>query len=760
MPAFLANLVRLRSRPLGLLLFAFASTASDTFPEFHPTPEPDTVYLQEVGRQVNSTLPLTTVASFRGSVYAGTEKGLLLLHNGEWSEVAGLREPIHRMVSINSNLWVAAGSGFFRFDGNWRKISDLSVSDLCLHHGDLIAAVGSQLSKVTGEHLEPIGTASSPFPLQRVLSHQDLLYVQGSDRLTTFDGSVFGGRDEYGFPADDSWDWGQPPARMLRDLATVGSRLIVATDRGLGVLRGMSMTPVRGDQGLPFEDVLCLAPGWEGDLWVGTSRGAIRQTGSQFHYFAGHRWLPDDRVHSIAVAGRTVYVATDKGLGIIDYQPFTLAKKAAYYERELIEWGHKRLGLIQKLEWDESLQEFVRESGDNDGGYSGDYLVAESYRYAVTHDETARIEATNTFHALRWLRTMTRIPGFIARGVWVKGEKGHKATGGSGGYPAEWHDVVGGQFEWKGDTSSDELCSHFYATTRFLELAAQGDEIRQGCEHLAQMATHLIGHGWQLIDLDGKPTRWGRWDPEYFKTDEGHFDRGLQCLELLSFIKTAETLTGDPRFGAAYQRLVDLGYPAHTLRQRKTFPPESVAHFEDQLAFWSYWNLLRYERDPGRRALYRRSFERTYEMLRVENQPWYNYMHQVISGDDEESAASIAHLREWPLDLRIWSYQNSHRADLKTPSGYKTFLGGIRSFSPREREPMRWDAWTMQADGGTDGRDVVEPSSWLLAYWMGRYHGLIAAPTATDPALLTVEHSLNPELGAKPYAGPPRPPVP
>jgi hypothetical protein len=73
---------------------------------------------------------------------------------------------------------------------------------------------------------------------------------------------------------------------------------------------------------------------------------------------------------------------------------------------------------------------------------------------------------------------------------------------------------------------------------------------------------------------------------------------------------------------------------------------------------------------------------------------------------------------------------------------------------------MRWDGWTMQADGGSGGRDVVEPSSWLLAYWMGRYHGDIAAPAITDQDLLTVAHSLNRELGAKPYDGPPRPAVP
>src|SRR5258706_10231300 len=104
---------------------------------------------------------------------------------------------------------------------------------------------------------------------------------------------------------------------------------------------------------------------------------------------------------------------------------------------------------------------------------------------------------------------MTGIAGFPARAVWAKSERGHKAMHGSGGYPAEWHDTRDGNFEWKGDTSSDELCSHFYAVGLFLELVAQGDEIRQAKTHLTRIADHLIEHGWQLLDSDGKPTRWG-----------------------------------------------------------------------------------------------------------------------------------------------------------------------------------------------------------------------------------------------------------
>ncbi len=740
-----------------LTLLASQTGMAAVFPSMALHPMADDVYDQEVGSQVPSAFPLTSIAVLGTNIYAGSERGLFQLEGTNWTEITPTNALVRQLLVVNQELWVSTSAGLLCWNGSWKTVSEQPVTAMSRHAGGIAVAQGQRVGQMTGKRWDEIDWLTNSFPVSHLVSHQDLLFVQGADRLTTLNGTSFGGRDEYGFPTDECWDWGALPSRQIRDIASIGPRLVLATDRGLGVVRGMSLTTVRGEQGLPFEDVHCLCPGEHGDLWIGTSRGVIRQTGATFQYFSGKRWLPGEQVNGIAVSGKTIYFATDGGLGVIQYEPYTLAKKAAYYEREIVEWGHNRLGLIQKLEWDDTLHEYVRESGDNDGGYSGDYLVAESYRFAVTHEPEAHALATNTFHALRWLRTMTGIPGFVARGMWVNGERGHKATGGSGGYPAEWNPVSGGQFEWKGDTSSDELCSHFYSITRFRELAAQGAEGRQAKEHLLSIASHLIEHGWQLIDLDGKPTRWGRWDPEYFKTDEGHFDRGLQCLELLSFIKTAAALTPNPYFAEAYQKLVNLGYPGHVLRQRKTFPPDSVAHFEDQLAFWCYWNLLRYEQDPKLSALYRRSFERTYEMVRVEQQPWYNFLHAVISGEDEEAAASIAHLREWPLDLRVWSYQNSHRADLRTPSGYQTFLGGIRPFSPREREPMRWDAWTMQADGGSDGRDVVEPSSWLLAYWMGRYHGLIAAPTTTDPAALTVQHSLHPELGAKPYSGPPRP---
>lgn len=717
----------------------------------------DDVYLQETGRKIATSFPLTAVGARGEAVFAGSQEGLLELRGDNLVKVPEVSDPVQRIVFAAGRLWVITAKGLLQEDGgHWKKISSDPVTDIVEMNHETLASLGDRIVRVGEGTLEPVGTNKCPFPILRLVPHGESLYALGAGRLTMFEGGAFGGKDMYDFPADQAWDWGALPSPNTRDALSLGARLFIATDRGLGVLRGMSLSPLRGEQGLPYEDTLCLARGFTNDVWIGSSRGLVRHFGAEFHYFVGQRWLPGDRVNAVAVAGTEVFAATDKGLGIIRYEPYTLRKKAAYYEQRLVDWGQKRLGLVHKLEWDDKLNEFVREAGDNDGGYSGDYLGAQSYRYAVTKDPAARREAVNTFHALRWLERMTGIPGFPARAVWVKGERGHKSTGGSGGYPAEWHDAAGGVFEWKGDTSSDEICSHFYAVSLFLELAAQGDEVRQAKEHLARLAGHLADHNWQLIDVDGKPTRWGRWDPDYFLGDEGRFDRGLQCLEILSFMKTASSVTGDEKFSKAYARLLELGYPRHTLRQRNHFPPDSVLHFEDQLAFWCYWTLLRHEKDPDLRSLYRRSFERSWEVLRVEQQPWFNFVYGALTGNDCEVGPAVAHLREWPLDLVVWSYQNSHRADLRTPAGYVALKAGVRPFSPREREPMRWDGWTMQADGGTGGRDVVEPSSWLLAYWMGRFHGFIKPPEATDPKLLAVEPDPA-KHGAKPYDGPARP---
>ncbi len=722
------------------------------------TPVKDEVYLQEIGRQVRSARPLTSVAVEAGRVFAGTPAGLVELSGENWTEVAGVRGAVRKLLSTPGAMTVLTEEGVFQMQaGAWKKTSDLKGSDLCEHRGRVVVSVDRRLWEARAGILEVLPGESAAV-IEKLVSHSDTLYVLSGGVLTTYADGEFGSANSWGGKPETAWEFGELPSRSVRCLLSRGGVLLLGTARGLGVIRGLNLTSLRGEDGLCYEDVTSLADGFANDTWVGTSWGAIRMVDGQFQYFAGERWLPDNRINAIAVAGRTVYLATPQGLGILEYQPFTLQKKAELYEQLLERWGQKRLGFVHKLEWDEPGKQFVREISDNDGGYTEDYLAAQAYRYAVTRDPAARREATNTFHAMRWLEGITGIPGFPARAIYAKDELCHKSMMGSGSYPAEWHDAKAGPFQWKGDTSSDEIAAHFYGIPIFLELAAEGAEVGQGRELLERVSRHLMGNGWRLLDVDGLPTRWGRWDPEYFQSaGEGLLARGLNGLQILSCMKTAAVLTQKKEFSDGYAKLVELNYPNYTLRLSTIFPPEAIAHFDDQLALFVYGNLIRQETNAELRSVYLRSLERTWELIRVEQNPWFNFVYGALTDHDCDVEVSVDHLRSWPLDLRVHSFQNSHRADYRTPPGYSTRKGGVRSFLPRETQPMRWDNWTMNPDGGSGGREVEHPAAWLVAYWLGRYHGFIEAPTATD---LGVLHSQNPPLvpnGAKPYVGPPRP---
>ena len=68
---------------------------------------------------------------------------------------------------------------------------------------------------------------------------------------------------------------------------------------------------------------------------------------------------------------------------------------------------------------------------------------------------------------------------------------------------------------------------------------------------------HLINHNYELIDHDGKPTRWGRFSPEVLNGNILQGTRGLNSLSILSYLKVAEHMTGDAKYRQAYQSLVE-----------------------------------------------------------------------------------------------------------------------------------------------------------------------------------------------------------
>jgi hypothetical protein len=760
---------------LACVVFFGTTQAADLFNPPHRLwrPVEDTVYLQEVSEKIATTAPVQTVAIFNDQIYAVIDGKIHFLKT-TFALLPTAPDQAQRLISLGGSLWALAENGLFQFDGkSWKKMLPEPVVDLCLHLGAVHAATREDIYKLENgkfSNIKPAGgflssditvvmadgsqVLADPVnlgPIEHLASYSGTLYALRPGHIILLDGKIV---NEY------TVDWGALPSPNTRDLLAMGSRLFIATDRGLGVLRGAALTSLQGTDGLPFEETTCLAAGFAGDLWIGTTTGAIRMLENDWHYFGPYHWLPGNNVHAIAVGEKIVVLATDGGVGIIRYEPYTLAKKAAFYERHLDTWGHKRLGFIHSLHWSNAHQAWIREISDNDGGHTAPYLAAMCFKYAVTGDETAYQEAVNSLKAMVWLEQITPKDGFFARAIWsTTADLDEMSRHGSGGLPAKWYPTADGKWYWKGDTSSDEVDAHYYAVSLFHDLVAKGQDKELAKQHLTRISAHILENGWVLRDMDGQPTRWGRWDPEYLQQPYGFVARGLNGMQAQAYMLTAFALSGDEKFQKGLQQLLEWGYHKYTVRQKLTFPPEDIAPWDDNLAQFCYYTQFRYVNDPHLLSIYLRSLERTWELKRMEKIPWYNFSYGAITGNDCEAEAAVNHLREWTLDCVQYSYKNSHRADLFPEPGYVPYGGGTKAMSPRETSVKGGSRNALPYDGGAGGRAVADPSNFLRDYWMGRYHGFITAPSVTDPALISVPPLKGGPFGAKPYSGPARPEI-
>jgi hypothetical protein len=745
-----------------VLLGALAAAAA-------PPPVADVPYLQESGRQWPIAEGASALAATVGEVYVGTAAGLQRLVDGDLQPVVDAPAgAVRGLFAVGDTLLlVTHETSFLKTVEGWSRLDVHPVVDACAFRGDVVVASTQQLWRIAGAGLEPLAPgATCPGQIQALAVYADTLYGIGYDRLFYHDAE--------GFHTDEKSvvEFGSLASKDLRDIAQVGNRLTVATHYGLSEVRGKAAHGVFGSEGLPWEECHHLAPGVNGDYFIGTSKGLIRGLADgSFHYFLGKRWLPGDVVKGVAVVPRdepaaglqpfSVYAATDSGLARIDYDVWTLRKKADYYEKHLHAWNQKRMAFTHKLEWDGPTETWMREVSDNDVGWSTHWWAAQAFRYAVTGEEQARQDAVDGFNALKWSEEITSIDGFPARSIWADGETGHRATGGSGGYPAEWHLTEDGQWAWKGDTSSDETDAQYYYADLFYRLVADDAQQEQVRDHLRRMTDHIIDNGYVLMDVDDKPTVWGRWDEAYFNSPKGAYAKGLNGLEVLGYLRTAHKITGAPRFEEALYDRLSRGYAERVVDQKLVVLPRFVNHSDDRLAFYVYYTLLQHEDDPELRALYLRSLERSWAIERIEHNPWFNFIYGAVTGQPCEAEEAVDHLRAWPLDLVNYSFDFEHRRDLYPPDGYIPYADGEKPISPRERGGYRWSDNPMRLKGGGGGHSVVDPAGWLDAYWMGRYHGFIAAPSDAVAAVKGwVEAAeIEGQPGAVPYDGPPMPNV-
>ena len=469
-----------------------------------------------------------------------------------------------------------------------------------------------------------------------------------------------------------------------------------------------------------------------GVAWLGGPQGAARfdpaatHLWDRWHYFAGRRWLADDAVQHIYLdpssTNETVWIRTASGVSRIAWEPMTLEAKAAHYDA-IVEKYHVRKGFVarSRLRRAGDLTSAVTSDTDNDGLWTAMYLAAQAYRYAVTGEDDAQRKARRSLDALMRLETIDPIPGFYARTYRTFDEPlPHQDAG-------EWHPVGDGRTEWKGDTSSDESVGHYYGYAMYFDLVAdeaEKDEIRA---YVRRITDYMIDNDYELLDVDGLPTRWGRWGLAYFATPEGDYEKALRSLELLSFLKTAYHITGDAKYQDAYMDRVEHGYAHNTLEYRRWGSAEwEINYSDDELYYLSIFSLMMYEEDPALRAIYMDGLRFTWTQVQPEANALWNYMSAALgAGPLTDPLADDARrtLERSPMELVRWAVRNSHRIDVRTNRSPDRHGRDVltRVLAPDERPLHKHNGNPYQADGAGDGTELMEPTFWLLPYWMGKH---------------------------------------
>jgi hypothetical protein len=709
-------------------------------------------------------------AASAAGVFAATARGLARLEGDRWTVVHA--EPATAVTAdAQSVYWATAADLWTLENGRPRKAAALTGGEAAT-----LAICGQLL----------LGARSGLYSLENgVLRRDDTLPPAGGIRQiacsptgavsAAAEGGLFerpaGGAWTRLTPRDDTRSWALSDVRGVAYDAK--GRLWFASPQGAGFRDG----PWRlftGYDGLPYDNFTGLAAGPAGDVWFSTGMGAIRYDGTAWEYRQGLRWLPDDEVRAVAVdpAG-TAWFATAKGAGAIRGRPTTLAGKARFFEDEITK-RHRRTpyGFVDSvtLKAPGDLSQWTNHDSDNDGLWTSMYGASQCFAWAATRDPEARRRARAAFDAMLFLGTVTQggshpaPKGFVARTVLPASgpdpnltytrarDEQLRAT-----RDRRWKIVVprwprsaDGQWYWKTDTSSDELDGHYFFYALYYDLAADTPEEKKRVrDHVSALTGHLVDNNFRLIDHDGLPTRWAVFNPEALNHDPlWHEERGLNSLSILSYLRTASHITAERRFDEAAARLIrDHAYAMNVLISKTNAGAGSGNQSDDEMAFMNFYNLLKYEKDPGLRSAFAFAFHRRWLVEAPELNPLFNFMYAAAAAglkfgsawrDEDLSptgdwlAQSADTLKRYPLDRADWALRNSHRRDIvPLPSWAEERPGrGMRRnglvLPIDERYVDKWnhDPWRIDFSGG--GLRLADGASFLLPYYMGLYYRFLA----------------------------------
>jgi sugar lactone lactonase YvrE len=702
-----------------------------------------------------STNPLLTnvtkiTADNSGKLYALTSKGIVTLNNktGKWIKISIIPEEIRTQlkpgitgVIKQKNYTLSAsenGLEKVKADGKIVHLIKSPVRQLAKYKNEVNAATQNGLFRET---------TSGKF-------EKVFIKYKGGEALAYFDvrGAAF---------AKDGTLW-------------------IATPGGVIRMKGDKVKLYTGKDGVPYMDFTCVKVAPNGTVWFGTHMGAVLFNGKDWGYRQGLGWLPDDNINNIYIDNNNnVWLATKKGIGKIYYKKMTLSEKAVDFEKFASKLKRTKYGYINggHLKKSGDLKTLYLADSDNDGQWTGEYGTAECFAYAATGKEVYKQNAMHAFRAMKFLQDVTQLGakdqrppvGFIARAIRSttknnpnigsidhdrkeqKGDKYWKVIN------PRWPKTLNKKWWWKSDTSTDELDGHFLFYGAYYSLvcktAKEKQEVR---EVVRKLIDHLISHDYTLVDWDGTRTRYAELGPDVLNHSTDWFqDRGLNSLSMLSYLVVAEYVTNDPKYTKIIDYLINKeSYLINSMKYKLEFGFGSGTQFDDEMAFLNFYNIMHYSKNKALKEAIGWSSYMAYRLCAPKINPLYNFIYTSYAMgrtfSDPWGKYSISPWKDWlsdsvytlenfPMSHVIWGNKNSQRNDIvnlprqqveditedtNTPANLKT--RGYRTNGkviPIENNlSVHWDNDPWQLDNNGNGKEVSDPTMFLLPYYMGLYY--------------------------------------
>lgn len=622
----------------------------------------------------------------------------------------------------------------------------------------------------------------SPIP-DRAVSRPDgttvLIDVEGALRVAPEGGSLEA-EAVAGYPLLEVNDgmgrtWGTHDVRALA-LDNDG-RLWFACLAGVAQQTDEGWKFYTGPDGLPYNDFTSMDIAPNGDVWFGTTIGAIRYDGEEWHYRQGRRWLPGDHIKDVHLDEESdAWFVTDGGIGRIYFEDMTLSEKAAFYEEEMdmirrTEWGYVAEASLTTP--GDKTSEIIHHDSDNDGLWTSMYGAGVCYAYGATGDPKAKERAKAVFEALRFLQKVTQggdhSPplGYVARTVLpidapdpndgrIERDREKQETDDAMWkvYEPRWPVSADGEWYWKSDTSSDELDGHYFFYPLYHDLVAETEEEKaRVVEVVRDLTDHLVAHNYALMEHDGTATRWAVFSPDQVNKNVNWIvERGLNSLSMLSYLTVAHYLTDDEKYVEHMEYLMDEhDYHANAMYPKMQFGMGSGNQSDDEMAFMSFYNLIKYTKNEDLKARMLYSFYGYWMLEEPELNPFFNFTFAAVGREFDYTNPwgthklgiwegwledSMGTLIGFPLDRLDWASKNSHRLDLqKLPRqqsidaydgeggrGYR-IDGDVLPVENRHFNHYNTDPWRL--DYGGNGRTLGNGTVFLLPYYMGLYYDFI-----------------------------------